>query len=123
MQGFRGWGGEGLGSVEEGKSWDRRQLARGTRTGWAASISHSVSPVRIVSVRERVSVSMCVVVFFLFLSERLSQIPVNYVDFVLSLICLGHKISFFGVISFIFASHMVAFNGPLLCKIRFPNAL
>lgn len=63
---FRGRGGEGVGSGVEGKSWDHRQLAHGTRTGWAASISHSVSPVRMVGVRERVPVSTCVVLFFLF---------------------------------------------------------
>lgn len=41
----------------EGKSWDHRQLAKadGTRTGWAASISHSVSPVHIALV----CVSVC----------------------------------------------------------------
>lgn len=75
MQGFRGWGGEGVGSGVEGKSWDHRQLAHGTRTGWAASISHSVSPVRIVSVRERVSLSMCVVLFLHFFVREIKSDP------------------------------------------------
>lgn len=79
----------------EGKSWDHRQLAKadGTRTGWAASISHSVSPVHIALVCVSVCV-LCARIFFFFLRVRLSLILVNYLDFVLNFLCLGHKMSY-----------------------------
>lgn len=72
MQGFEGM---------EGKRWDHCQLAMadGTRTGWAASISHSVSPVHIAL--------MCISVCLIYVQEchffrvRLSLFLVNHDDF------------------------------------------